>query len=81
MNKQILQVTIFKGKNPKTKLGKWIYWKVYFTIFRIWKPLIIGKFYMILSTIFLALLPKTKRDEILKEFIDVKIVLKDDKNT
>jgi len=78
--KEVLQITISKAKTPKTKLGKWWYWKVYWKIWKIWRPKLLAKFYGGLSMLMLSLLPKNKREEILKEYENIEIVIKDEIN-
>ena len=74
--KDTLQITISKVKSPKSKLGKWFYWNIYFTIWRIWKPKIMAKIYLALSNFFLMFIPKSKREKILKEFENIDVVIK-----
>jgi hypothetical protein len=72
MGKDILQITLKERKEPKTLLGKWwnkhMYWK--WVIF--WGK-VKSKFYGGLSKFMLSLLPKEKREEILKEYEEVEV--------
>jgi len=67
MTKEILQITLSKQKAPKTKLGKWFYWKIYFKVWKIWKPRLMSKFYHGLYVFFMWLTPKETRKKIEKE--------------
>ena len=73
MEKEVLQITFTTRKAPKTKFGRWLYWKVWFQFWHIWRPRQLSKFYGALSTLFLSFLPKEKREEILKEFDEIEI--------
>ena len=78
MSKEILQITISKRKAPKTKFGRWFYWKVWFQVWSIWRPRVLAKFYGSLSNIFLSLIPKEKREEILEEFEEIEVHIVDE---
>ena len=73
MAKSILQITVTKSNAPKTKLGYWFYWNIYWRIWRIWRPKIMSKFYFVVSRIMLSVLPKEKREELLKETEDIEV--------
>ena len=77
--KESLQITISKAKTPKTKLGKWLYWKIYWKIFKIWKPRILAKIYGALALVALSLLPKSEREKLLKEFENINVIIKDER--
>lgn len=78
--KEVLQITISKTKAPKTKLGKWFYWKVYFPIWRIWRPKMLSKIYWAISEGILKILPKSEREKLLKEFKEIDVVIKNKTN-
>ena len=42
---EILQITISKREAPKTKLGRWFYWRVWFKIWGIWRPKFLSWFF------------------------------------
>jgi hypothetical protein len=73
MAKEILQITISKHKAPTSKFGKWFYWKIWFRVWYIWKPKVMSKIYKALSTVMLSMLPKAKREEILKELGEIEV--------
>jgi len=70
MGKEYLQITISKKEAPKTKFGKWFYWKVYWNVWCIWKP----KF---LAWFFGLFISKKTLEELYK---DTEIIVKIDDN-
>jgi len=78
MAKEVLQITISERKAPKTKLGKWFYWKVWFQVWRIWRPKMLSKFYKAMSNLMLLPLSKEKRAEVLKEFEEIEVQIVND---
>jgi hypothetical protein len=76
--KEVLQITITKAKSPTSKLGKWWYWKIYWPIFKVWKPRMLAKIYGALAIVALSLLPKAEREEALKEFQNIEVTIKDE---
>jgi len=78
--KEVLQITLTKTKVPKSKIGKWFYWEIYWTVWKVWRPKIMAKIYLALSNFFLMLIPKSEREKVLREFEDVTIVIKDETN-
>jgi hypothetical protein len=78
--KEVLQITITRGKQPKTQIGKWLFWKIYWPIWKIQRPKLLSKFYYGLSNFILYLLPKKEREKQLKEFEDFDIVIRDKTN-
>jgi hypothetical protein len=78
MSKDVLQITISKTKVPKTKLGKWFYWNIYFQVWRVWRPKLMAKIYWALSEFIFCMLPKSEQQKMLKEFDEVKVVIKNE---
>lgn len=74
-NKKILQITLSKRKIPKTKFGKWLYWKVWFQIWSIWRPHFIAWFFGGLSDFMYWIAPKNIKEEWDKEFENIEINL------
>ena len=77
--KEVLQITLTNVKTPKSKLGKWLYWKIYWPIFKVWKPRMLAKFYGALAIVALSLMPKAEREKALKEFENIKVQIKDER--
>jgi len=77
--KEVLQITISKAKTPKSKLGKWWYWKIYWPIFKIWKPRMLAKIYGALAIVALSFLSKEERIKALKEFENINVTIKDER--
>ena len=78
MAKEILQITIKQTRKIKTKFGRWwhrnVYWKIWVLAggsFKAW-------FYQGVSNFMLSLLPKEKREEILKEYEEIEIHIVDE---
>lgn len=67
MKNEYLQITIRKHRKPKTKLGYWWSWKIWFPVWYIWRPMILSKFYWLMSKFFALFIPKSMREEIEKE--------------
>lgn len=80
MERQVLQITIKKVKAPKTRFGKWFYWKVYFPFWRIWRPKMLSKVFKFLAEITFSMLPKSEQKRILEESNDFDVVVKYDNN-
>jgi len=78
MPKEILQITLTKQKTPKSKLGKWLFWKIYFPVWKVWRPKMLAKFYWFMSNLMLFLIPKKERDALLKEFEEIEVHVKDE---
>lgn len=79
MNNKTLQITITKVKLPKSRMLRYLYLKVWFPIWNIWRPKMLAKFYFFLSMCLLALLPKEKRDLLVKEMNEeIDIIIKDE---
>jgi len=76
--KESLVITFSKRKLPKTKFGKWFFWKIYFKIWCIWRPLMISKICWALSELILKMLPKKQREELLKEYEEIDVIIKND---
>jgi hypothetical protein len=49
MKKDIIQIELNKRKPAKTKLGRWFYWKIWFTFWFIWRLNVLSKFYFYLN--------------------------------
>ena len=78
MSKEVLQITLTKAKVPKSKIGKWLYWSVYFTVWKIWRPKILAKIYWWLSELFLRMISKSEREKLIKETEDFDVVIKNE---
>lgn len=76
--KEVLQITLSKVKAPTSKLGKWWYWKIYWPVFKIWKPKMLAKLYGALSTVALSIMSEAEREKALKEFENIDIKIKDE---
>ena len=77
--KEVLQITLTNAKTPKSKLGKWLYWKIYWPIFKVWKPRMLAKIYGALAIVALSFLPKQEREKLLKEFQNINVTIKDER--
>lgn len=75
MSKEILQITIKPRKQPKTKFGRWFDNKIWFPFWYIWRPKAMSKFFWGVSEMFLRMLPKTKREELRKEYDEIDAVI------
>ena len=73
MAKEVLQITISERKAPKTKFGRWLYWKVWFQVWSIWRPKVMSKIFKALSNLMLLPLSKEKRAELNKEFEEIEV--------
>lgn len=73
-NMETLQITITKAKTPKTRLGKWWYWNVYWTVWKIWRPKFNSWFFGGLANLFDRILP-----EEYKEDFEFQIKIKDER--
>lgn len=71
MKKDIIQIEFNKRKPAKTKLGRWFYWKFWFTFWFIWRPNILSKFYHFVSELILKILPKSQQIELRKEYDEI----------
>lgn len=73
--KNILQITIStsKKKVPQSKIGKWLYWSVWFKIWYIWRKRLSAAFYGALADFLYWMVPKHIKDEIDQEFANTKI--------
>jgi len=80
MSKEVLQITLTKAKVPNTKLGKWWYWKIYWKVWQIWRPKLLAKIFGGLSMLMLSLMTKKAREEALKEFEEIEVHIKDERN-
>ena len=85
MAKEILQITIEEHKEPKSKLGKWFYWKIWYKIWYIYRVRLKSWFYGGVSNMMLKMMPEAKREELLKELFDkdspiVKMLKDDEEN-
>ena len=76
--KDTLQITLSKVKLPNSKLGKWLYWNVYFRIWKVWRPKLLAKFYYGLSNFFFMFLPKVEKEKALKELENIDVIIKDE---
>jgi hypothetical protein len=79
MVQEYLQITIRKHRKPKTKLGYWWYWKIWFPVWYIWRPKVLSKFYYGMSVLFrliLRTLSKSKYEEFVKETEEFDVLIK-----
>lgn len=76
MSKEILQITISSRKASKYKLIRW-FQNQWFVVWNIWRPKMLSKFYWFMSEAMLRMLPKEKRDELLKEFDEIEVHIVD----
>lgn len=81
MENKVLQITITKVKLPKSKIIKYLYLKVWFPFWNIWRPKMLSNFYKFITLLLLSLLPKEKRKLLIKEINEeIDIIIKDKTN-
>jgi len=74
--KEYLQVTISKRKGPRTKIGRWLFWRIYWPVWKVWRPNVLSKIFFAISQFFLLLLPKEEREKLKKEYEEIDVVIK-----
>jgi len=77
MEKEILQITISKRKLPKSKFGKWLYWKIWFRVWGIWRPRFSAWFFGALADFMYWLAPREVKEKLDKEFGEIEVHIKD----
>jgi len=81
MSKEVLQITISKTKLPKSKLGKWLYWNLYWRVWKIWRPKFLAWFFKGLADFIYWCAPKSIKEKWDKEWDEeIKIVVKNEYN-
>jgi len=59
--KEYLEITLTPIKIPKNRILRWLYWNVYWRIWEIGRPLLIGKIYYLLGKILKVINKKLER--------------------
>ena len=78
MSKDILQITFSKRKLPKTKFGRWFYWKLKFQVWDIWRPRFLAWFFSGLSTFIYWIVSKEVKEKWDKEFEEIEVHIIDE---
>ena len=77
MSKEVLQITISKSKikTPKTRFRRWLFWNVYWNVWKVWRPRLMSKIW---HGLYLLLTPASMKKKIDKELEEINIVVKFD---
>lgn len=78
MSKEVLQITISKRKAPKTKLGRFLYNKIWFPFWYIWRNKVLALFYGAIADFIYWLAPKHIQEQWDKEFEEIDMIITSD---